>query len=103
MALLFGLCIVATQGEVLLPDVHDADNSVAQLATGTDHQAPDGSPAPQPSHAAHVDHCTHAHVFASDSRPAEPMVNVAAAGAPDTSGDRPSSFSSSLHLRPPIV
>lgn len=104
IALLFGLCIVATQGEFLLPDVHDTDGSVAQLAaTGTDGQAPDGPPAPRPSHAAHVDHCTHVHVFASDDRPVEPSIYVAATGTPESSSDRLLSVSASPHLRPPIV
>lgn len=104
IALLFGLCIVAAQGEFLLPDVHDADGSMAQLAAiATDQQAPDGPPAPQPSHAAHVDHCTHAHVFASDDCPAEPTVFVAATGSPDTSSDRLASVSPPPQLRPPIV
>lgn len=104
IALLFGLCIVAAQGEFLLPDVHDADGSMAQLAaTGTDQPAPDGPPAPQPNHAAHVDHCTHAHVFADDDCPAEITLSVTAMSTPDTPGDRLSSFSTSPHLRPPIV
>lgn len=104
MALLFGLSIIAAQGEVLLPDVHDADGSMAQLAaTPADQQAPDGSPTPRPSHAAHVDHCVHAHVFADDDRPAEIASLVTAMGTPDTPGDRLSSFSTSPHLRPPIA
>lgn len=104
VALLFGLCIVAAQAEFILPDVHDADGSVAQLAAaGTEQQAPDGSPAPRPSHAAHVDHCTHAHVFADDDCPAEIASLLTAMSTPDTPGDRLSSFSTSPHLRPPIA
>jgi len=104
IALFFGLCIVAAQGEFLLPDVHDADGSMAQLAdTGSDQQAPDGPPAPRPNHAAHVDHCTHAHVFADDDCPAAITLSVTAMSTPDTPGDRLSSFSTSPHLRPPIA
>lgn len=104
IALLFALCIAATQSEFLLADVHDAGGSVVQLATGgTNDRAPANAPAPQPSHAGHVDHCTHAHVFASDGRPVEPTGYAAATSTLDTSGDRMSSLATSPHLRPPIV
>lgn len=107
-ALLYAVCIVVTQGEFLLPDIHDGDGAAGQvvLSGGTNEQsptAPPDTPAPQSGHAAHVDHCAHTHLFATGNVPGELSSFSAITRVPDTASPGLTSISTPPHRRPPIA
>ena len=104
-ALLAAVCVVVAQVEYLVPDEHDGDAAVTQLGAATDHSptAPAGPSAPNPGHTVHLDHCAHAHVFASSVPAAEMNSPVSEASRPDTASPWLASVTAPPHSRPPIA
>ena len=106
-ALAAAFCVLATQAELLLPDLHDGDAVVAQVGGADANQAPAPGPtevpAPDASHAVHVDHCAHAHVYASGEGTGDSFVVVSAADAPATATALLASVTAAPHSRPPIA
>lgn len=106
-ALIAALCVVATQVDVLLPDAHDGDVPASHVSgTGTHEEparSPAGTPASQSEHAAHVDHCAHAHVFASGTSPAATSLSVSGRDVPATAPLALASVGVSPLTRPPIA
>lgn len=108
------LCLLLMSFEQVLPDVHDGDGAMAQLAVGSagDHVVPPhppgapqspASPASPSGHAAHVDHCAHTHLLALSAceRTPEPVPDHGARF--DTSAPHLRSVSTPPHRRPPIA
>lgn len=105
--LLAALGVLLAQVEVLLPEEHDGDAAAVQLVAGAaiEHEPapPAKAPVPQPEHTAHVDHCAHAHVFATDATQERNDSPGIVSGVPETRIVRLTSVSSPPHLRPPIA
>ena len=106
-ALVAALCVVVAQAEHLLPDEHDGDAAVTQVAVGMENAqtptAPADQSAPDSGHSIHVDHCAHAHVFASSAASAERDVFVSESNGPDTASLWLASITAPPHSRPPIA
>ena len=106
-ALLAALCVVIAQVESMVPDEHDGDARASQLVVTatTDQDALPGSTQTPPAsgHSVHIDHCAHAHVFATGTF-AEPCNALPArSGRPDLPSPLLASVTTQPHSRPPIA
>jgi len=106
-ALAAAFCVVGAQGELLLPDLHDGDAVVAHVVGADSHEeparGPTEAPAPQSSHAVHVDHCVHAHVLTSSEGSDDTFLALSAMDAPATATPFLASVTAAPHSRPPIA
>lgn len=105
-ALAAAFCVLGAQAERLLPDLHDGDAGIAHAAAADSHKEPARGPTEAPSHstqAVHVDHCAHAHVFASGQGPDDAFLVVSAMDAPRTAAPFPASVTAAPLSRPPIA
>lgn len=105
-ALAVAFCALGTQAERLLPDLHDGDAEIAHVAGADSQKEPARGPTEAPAHssqAVHVDHCAHAHVFASSQGPGDAFFAVSAMGAPRTAAPFPASVTAAPLSRPPIA
>lgn len=106
-AILAAVCLVSVQAELWLPDQHDGDAPAAQEIAGAGHhhatESPAGAQMPAPGHSAHIDHCAHAHVFASVTCAAAVESISAERKVPETTSLRLASIAAAPHRRPPIA
>lgn len=106
-ALLAALCVLGAQAEYLLPDEHDGHATAEEVVIGAASEdsptTPTDVPASQPGHTVHVEHCVHAHVFATGALPNENNSFTMVAGTPETLSQKLASISAAPHRRPPIA
>lgn len=106
-ALLVAILVAGTQSEIALPDSHDGDVATAQLAgSGSDGEQslePLDTHGSSPAHAVHVDHCSHAHVFASGDEPEIATAVQTGSDRPVAATPRLSSVATPPLSRPPIA
>lgn len=106
-AVIAALCVVSTQLEVSLPDAHDGDATASHMAGAGTHEepsrAPTETPASHSTHAVHVDHCAHAHVFASCAPLEATRMLASNSDAPATATPLLASVTAAPHSRPPIA
>lgn len=106
-ALLVAMSIMGAQVEIALPDSHLGDPRPTHLAGASTQEEPSRAPADThgsgPAQAVHMDHCAHAHVFASAAEAEIAATMATRSGPPVTATRLPHSVTIPPHSRPPIA